>query len=167
MLLTSGLLDVNLTLPLQIVIFLVTVFLLWKIAWGPITKIVVQRQEKIEAGIKAAEESELRLKQVQAEVEVALEEARVNARELLMRAHQEASADGDEARGKARLEAEAIVEKARADIGIERDRAVADLREHVATLVVEATQRILKNAIDPQAHQRLIDESVQALAGEQ
>ena len=59
------------------------------------------------SGPSAAAESEERLAKVQVQVEQTLEEARTQAREILNRAHHEATADTAEVLAKARGDAEA------------------------------------------------------------
>ena len=137
------------------------ILILGKYAYPRIIKAATEREDKIEAGLEAAAESEERLSKVQVQVEQTLEEARTQARDILNRAHQEATADTAEVLAKARADAEALIERARTEIAGERDRAIQDLRTEVANLVVAASERVLGAAIDAKAHQRLIDESLQ------
>ena len=101
---------------------------------------------------------------MQEQVEKTLEEARAQAREILDRAHGEATAEVKEVIAKARADAEALIERARTEIGGERDRAIQDLRNEVATLVVATTQRLLGDTLDAKSHQRLIDEALAKVA---
>jgi F-type H+-transporting ATPase subunit b len=157
----AGLITFNVTLLLQVVIFVLMAVFLWRYAWGPLVRMMDRRQEKIETGLRAAEESEKRLAQVTHEVERLLEDARAQAREIRARAHQDATADADEVRNRGRRDAEAQVEKALSDIAAERDRALQELRAQVAAMVVEAAARIIGQSIDEKTHQRLIDESLE------
>jgi F-type H+-transporting ATPase subunit b len=125
-----------------------------------IIKAATEREGKIEAGLRAAQEAEDRLSKVQAQVEKTLEEARAQARDILSRSHGEATAEATEVIAKARTDAEALIERARGEIGGERDRAIQDLRAEVSSLVVAATQRLLGETIDAKAHQRLIDNAL-------
>ena len=157
----AGLITFNVTLLLQIVIFVLMAWFLWRYAWGPVVRILAKREERIESGLRAAEESEKRLAQVTDEVQRVLDEARSQAREIITRAHQEATADADEVRNRGRRDAEAELQKALADIAAERDRAVQDIRNEMASLIVEAAGRIIGQSIDEKAHQRLIEESLE------
>jgi len=157
----AGILDLNMTLIIQLVIFLITAVLLWKLVWKRITAVLVKRQETIEAGLRAAEESERRLAEVRKEVDQVLDESRGQAREIIALAHQEATADADEVRNRGRRDAEGQVQKALADIQAERDRALQELRAQVANLVVSAAGQVLGRAIDEKTHQSLIEESLE------
>jgi len=157
----AGLITFNVTLLLQIVIFVLMAWLLWRYAWGPLVKVLQKREERIESGLRAAEESEKRLAQVTEEVQRVLDDARSQAREIITRAHQEATADADEVRNRGRRDAEAEAQKALNDIAAERDRAVQEIRNEMAALIVEAASRIIGQSIDERTHQRLIDESLE------
>jgi F-type H+-transporting ATPase subunit b len=156
----SGIIDFNLTGILAFLIFLVTIGLAWRWALGPISRVIQAREEKIEAGMRAAEEAQKARDEVKVEVARLLEEARNQAREVISRAHQEAAAEGEELRARARRDAEAQLEKARSDIQVERDRAIQELRTEMSALVVEAAGRVLGQTIDEKAHRRLIEESL-------
>jgi F-type H+-transporting ATPase subunit b len=157
----AGLLTLNGTFFAELIAFILMVIVLGRYAYPRIMQAATERETKIEAGLRAAQEAEERLSKVQVQVEQTLEEARTQAREILNRSHQEATADAAEVLAKARADAEALIERARGEIAAERDRAIQDLRAEVATLVVDATQRLLGAEIDPKAHQRLIDEALQ------
>jgi F-type H+-transporting ATPase subunit b len=157
---TAGLLAPNGTLVAEVIAFLIMVGILAKYAYPPIIRAAEERQKQIEEGVKAAQEAERRLKEVQKEVEQTLAEARGQAREFINRAHQEASAEAEELRNKGRRDAEAQVEKARGDIQAERDRALQELRAQVSALVVDAAGKVLGAAIDEKSHARLIEESL-------
>jgi F-type H+-transporting ATPase subunit b len=157
----AGLLTPNGTFFAELIAFILMILILGKWAYPRIIKAATDREDKIEAGLKAAAESEERLSKVQVQVEQTLEDARAQARDILARSHQEATADTAEVLAKARSDSEALIERARTEIAGERDRAIQDLRTEVANMVVSASERVLGSSIDANAHQRLIDESLQ------
>ena len=156
----AGLLTPNGTFFAELIAFILMILVLGRWVYPRIIKAATEREGKIEAGLRAAQEAEERLSKVQAQVEQTLEEARAQARDILGRSHGEATAEGAEVLAKARADAEALIERARNEIGGERDRAIQDLRSEVSSLVVAATQRLLGETIDAKAHQRLIDEAL-------
>jgi F-type H+-transporting ATPase subunit b len=156
----SGLLTLNGTFFAEVVAFILMILILGRYAYPRIIKAATERDEKIEAGLRAAAEAEQRLANVQAQVEKTLEEARAQAREILNRSHGEATAEATEVIAKARGDAEALIERARNEIGAERDRAIQDLRSEVSRLVVAATEQLLGETIDATTHQRLIEKAL-------
>jgi F-type H+-transporting ATPase subunit b len=156
----AGLLDVNGTLIAEVVAFILMVVILARYAYPRIMQVAEEREKKIEAGVRAAEEAEKRLAEVQEQVAHILDEARDQGREIIARAHREAVVEAEEVRIKARADAEALLERATAEIGAERDRAIQELRAQVSALVVEATAIVIRETLDAKSHQRLIDEAL-------
>ncbi len=160
MLADAGILTFNATLVFELVVFVATATFLWKMLWGPLTLAMAARQDMIEAGLRAAEESERRLVAVQADVHKALEQAREQARDIIARAHREAAADAEASRDRNRREGDALIERARGEITVERERAIGELRTQVGSMVVAAAGQVLGHAIDEQRHRQLIDDSL-------
>jgi F-type H+-transporting ATPase subunit b len=156
----AGLLTPNGTFVAELIAFILMILILGRYAYPRIIAAATDRENKIEAGLRAAQESEERLAKVQAQVEKTLEEARAQARDIISRSHGEATGEAAEVLAKARTDAEAQIERARKEISGERDRAIQDLRTEVSALVVAATQRLLSETIDAKAHQRLIDDAL-------
>jgi F-type H+-transporting ATPase subunit b len=156
----AGLLDVNGTLIAEVIAFILLVLILAKWVYPPIIRIATERESKIQAGVRAAEEAEKRLASVQEQVAKTLEEAREQAREMVARARREAVVEAEDVHAKARAEAEALLQRAQSEIAAERDRAIQELRNEVSTLVVDAASKVIGEALDVKAHQRLIDEAL-------
>jgi F-type H+-transporting ATPase subunit b len=156
----AGLLDVNGTLIAEVIAFILMVLILGRWVYPRIIRVAEEREQKIAAGVKAAEEAEKRLAEVQDQVARTLAEARDQGREVISRAHREATVEAEDVRAKARADAEGLLQRAQSEIGGERDRAIQELRAEVRDLVVEATSRLLGETIDRKAHQRLIEESL-------
>jgi F-type H+-transporting ATPase subunit b len=161
----SGLLDVNGTLIAEVLAFIIMVIAFAKWVYPPIIRLAEQREKQIEAGVRAAQESEQRLASVQEQVAKQLDAAKEQAREIVNRAHREATVESEDVRSKARSDAEAILRQAQEEIRAERDRAVQDLRAEMASLVVDAAGRLIGETLDVRSHQRLIDESLTRVSG--
>ncbi|MBV8195659.1 MAG: F0F1 ATP synthase subunit B [Candidatus Dormibacteraeota bacterium] len=156
----AALLEINATFVVEIIAFVVMLLVLSRFAYPRIMRAAEERQRRIDESIKAAQEAQARAEKTEEDVRKSLEEARGQAREIVNRAHTDAVVEAEEVRNRARAEAEALVTRARGDIESERDRAIADLRSEMSVLVVEATARVLGEAIDARSHQRLIDDAL-------
>src|ERR1700690_3901212 len=106
---TSSLLTPNGTFFAELIAFVLMILILGKYAYPRIIKAATEREDKIEAGLRAAAESEQRLASVQAQVEQTLEEARAQAREIITRSHGEATADAAEVIAKAHTDADGLI----------------------------------------------------------
>ncbi|MBV9100286.1 MAG: hypothetical protein JO198_04495, partial [Candidatus Dormibacteraeota bacterium] len=87
----AGLLDFNGTFIAELIAFIAMIVILGKLAYPRIIKAAEAREQKIEDGLRAAQEAERRLASVQAEVKQALDEAREQALVNFARAHREAT----------------------------------------------------------------------------
>ncbi len=148
------------TLLVQIVVFLVFVYFIKKVLWGPVIRIVDERRQKISEGLAAAERGRIELDEAIKEAESRLAKSQDEARELLANAQRQANETLEQALEDARQEGDRIVSAAREEI----DQAVAsakeDLRREVGELAVSGAERILKREIDAKAHNDIIDDLV-------
>ncbi|MBM4433803.1 MAG: F0F1 ATP synthase subunit B [Chloroflexi bacterium] len=150
----------------SIVNFLVLLFILQRVLWGPIMWTLKERADRIREGLDAAEAAKREREQMHAEVERLLAEARTEARLLGERATQAAEAAAAQIRAEARAEADRIRERGRADAQQLHDQALARLRSEVASMVVLAASRILGKEIGPEQHRALIERSMDEAAAD-
>ena len=109
-------------------------------------------------GLEAADQSKEQAAQAEQTVAKQLDDARQESQANVARAQETASRIHDEARDQARREAEALLERARGEIQLERDQAIAELRQEFADLTVSAAEKVIGQSLDRGAHQRLIEE---------
>ena len=156
----AGLLDINLTFVVELVIFLVTVYVLWRLIWRPIIDILETRDQRLAAGDQAAAEAERRYTQGLAEVQATLDRARAEARDALAAAHRSAATVTEEARAAAHEQARTITESALAEIRAQSDAAVGSLREQARELAVEAASRLLGTPLDDKRFGKVAEDAV-------
>jgi F-type H+-transporting ATPase subunit b len=131
-------LGINLNLLIaQALNFLVLLVLLRFLLYKPMLKMFQERRQKIQESLEHAERVRAEAAITQEEFEQKLEEARRQSQEALVRA---------------------TLERARQEIELDRQRAAAELRREVADLAVMITGKVLGEAMDEQAHRRLISE---------
>jgi F-type H+-transporting ATPase subunit b len=159
--LDAGLLTINGTLIAQLVIFLLVLFILYRLAWGPLLKILNERRARIAQGVEATQKALQELAAAEKERQAKLEEARREAQAMLDRITKQAEDLRKELEAKAREQAEALIAKARAEIQQERQKAVQDLRSQVADLAVMAAGRIIGESLDAKKHRELIERAIE------
>lgn len=150
----------------SVVQFLVLFFLLRKILWGPVTRTLAQRADRIREGLAAGEAAKREREQMTVEVERLLGEARREATAIAERTTKAAEAAAAEIRAEAKAEADRIRERGRADARQLHDQALAQLRGEVAGLAVLAAGRILGREVDAASHKALIERSLDEAGGE-
>lgn len=121
------------------------------------------RRLRVEEALVNVEKAEKRLAEVRDEIDAEIAKARAQADEIVDRARREAVAITEETSVRARHDAAAFIERARSDVGVERERAISELRRELSEMVVEGAGAVLRDAIDGPTHERLITESLEAI----
>jgi F-type H+-transporting ATPase subunit b len=132
--------------------------ILAKFAWKPILNAVKARDEMIKGSLESAEKAREEMLKLQSDNEAILRKAREEREGILKEAREVRDKLISEAKGKATEEAEKLIEKARAGIESEKNKALSDIREQVATLSVEIASKILGEKLKQSGEQeKLID----------
>jgi len=150
--------NINLTLIIQMIVFLLLVFFTMSFIWPPLMRAVEERQKKIAQGLAAADRGEQELQQARQGAEAILREARERAGQIIDQAQHRANDILEQARTSATQEGQRLVAAAQQQIGLEAARARESLRREVGGIVVAAASKLLEREIDPSAHQQLISE---------
>jgi F-type H+-transporting ATPase subunit b len=162
--LAAGIMDLNPGLTLWTAItFLVLIGVLWKFAFGPISRMLVERETTIRDAIDSARHEREEAEKLLAQQKEALVKAQRDAAELAKRNQQEMEAFRSQLTAQARKEADDLVASARKTIQEEKKLAVTQLRAEVADLAVAAASRIVKSSLDEKAQRQLVDEYIKDL----
>ena len=149
--------NINLTLIVQMVVFVVLTWFTMKKIWPHILGVMDERSKKIALGLAAAEKGQEQLQEAHQEAEVILREARERAQKIIDKAQQRANESIEQAKGTAASEGQRLVAAAQQQITLESTRARETLRHEVGQLAVQAASKLLEREIDPRAHAELID----------
>jgi F-type H+-transporting ATPase subunit b len=158
--LDAGILTLNATLVVQLITFLLTLLVLYRVAWGPVLKALEARQKRIQEGLEAAQKAQQDREAAERAYAERLAEARQEAQRMLDQATRMGETLRQELEQKARQQANQIVEQARAEIDRERLKALQDLRRQVADLAVLAAGRVIGESLDGQKHRELIERTI-------
>ncbi len=144
--------------------FLVVLFLLRKMAWGPILTALKEREESIATALNEADKARSEMSALQADNERLIQEARAERDSMLREAREMADKLVADAKGKAKEEAAREAESAREAIATERKAAVAELKSEVAKLSVSIAEQLIRAELADAGKQealvsKLIDES--------
>ncbi|HEX5209682.1 MAG TPA: F0F1 ATP synthase subunit B [Steroidobacteraceae bacterium] len=148
--------NINLTLIIQMIVFLLLVFFTMSFIWPPLMRAVEERQKKIAQGLAAADRGEEALQKARESADVILREARERAGQIIDQAQHRANDIMEQARTGAQQEGQRLVASAQQQIGLETTRAREGLRREIGELAIAAASKLLEREIDPKAHQDLI-----------
>ena len=138
--------------------FLFFLFLVWTFAFKPISGMLTSRRERIEQGLKDAEQARHDRESAEQERIAALTEARREANDILNRAQKVAQETRDADIAATRTELERIRAQATSEIEAEKHRALADLRAEVADLALSAAGAVVRESMTGERQRRLVEE---------
>jgi F-type H+-transporting ATPase subunit b len=144
-----------------IVNFLLLLYFMRRLLWGPVTTMLEDRARRIREGLAAAEAARTERERMKVEADRVLADARQQASEIAERTTQAAEAAAADIRAAAKAEGERIRERARADAKQLHDQALVQLRAEVAGMVVLAASRVLGREVDAEQHRTLIERSLE------
>lgn len=148
--------NLNSTFIVQFIVFFILAGFTMKFIWPPMMKALDERAQKIADGLAAAERSKMESKETEKRVQIELAGARDEVQRRIAEADKRAQLMIDEAKVTASEEAARILANARLDAKQEMTKTRDALRGLVATLVVKATEQILKREINPSVHADLL-----------
>jgi F-type H+-transporting ATPase subunit b len=142
----------------QVINFLVLLYLANRFLFKRVLGLLDERKEKIGKGLEDAEQAARDRELARAEREAAVAEARKEAAEMLANANKIATDTRTQILSEAREEAEKVTARARDEIVAEKDRAMAELRAHVADLALEAASKHIRANMNAATQRRLVEE---------
>lgn len=155
--------DINLTLLGQMITFAIFVWFTMKFVWPPIVKAMQDRQDKIAAGLTAAEQGEQALQAAKHQVAAELTQAKHEAGKIIEQAHHRAVHIVEEAKTHARQEGERLLQLAQDEIKREYNQARVDLIKQMGSIAVVGAEKILGHEVDKASNDRLIDDLVREM----
>ncbi len=162
--LAAGLLDLNPGLTLWTgLTFLALILVLAKFAFGPIVRMLDERERTIREAIEQAKRERAEAEKLVAETRESLHKAQREAADLAKRSQAEVEALRQELTARARKEADELVASARIQIQEEKVKAVGELRGQVADMAIEVARRLIPQAVDEKTHRALVEEYVKQL----
>lgn len=144
----------------QIINFLVLLFVLYKFAYGPILKMLNDRTNKIEKGLKDAEASQQKLAEIEAKEKEVLKKAREEAQKIITKAEETAKKSKEEIALEAKAQAGKILADAEKKINEEKNKMLGEVKSEVAQLVVLATEKIIAEKVDSAKDKELIAKAI-------
>lgn len=148
-------------LVLQLIAFLILVWLLAKFVYPVFMRIIDERQAKIEESVKAAAEAEKKAEKAESAVEDALKKARAEAADIVATAKTEAVQMVEKAEKSAKTKADRIVTEAHEDIQKDIASAKKALEKDTLKLVKEAASLATLGVADNKFDTALVKRSVE------
>ena len=143
--------------------FLAVFFVGKRFLWGPVMKIITDRQEEIDKMYADAESARTSAQALEAEYQTKLAAAAQTSEEMVRAAVVRGQAREDEIIRQVNQRAEAILEKADADIRQEKKKALNDAKDEISDLALAIAAKVVDRELKPADHDRLVDQFINEL----
>ena len=141
-------------------------FVAKKFLFGPVMKIIHDRQQEIDDMYAQAQSAQDSAKALESEYQTKLETAQETSDRLVKEAVERGKSREEEIIRQANREADAIREKASADIAREKKQAVSEAKNEISSLAMEIAGKVVGQSLDAARQEQLVDSFLEEL-GEQ
>ncbi len=144
-------------------IFVIVVLVLGKFAWGPVLKLLQDREAFIHKSLSDAkrdrDEADARLRDYAAKLQTAQAEAVA----IIEDARKDAERLRDELRQRARTEADTMIKNAERQIELQTSRAMQQIRQEAVDLSVTIASKLLQRNITREDNEKLISDALRQI----
>jgi F-type H+-transporting ATPase subunit b len=144
----------------MLVSFGIVLFLLRKFAWKPILASLKSREENISEALNTAKRAKEEMASLKADNEKLLQQARAERDAMLKEARDTKDAIISESKSKAQAEANKIMASARETINTEKNAAIAELKNQVASMSIDIAEKILRQELSRDEKQKSLMENL-------
>ena len=147
----------------QLINFGIVLFIFWKWVVKPLGSTLTKRQERIEEGLKNADRMIGEKKKFEEWKTSEMKKVRNEADHILRTTTDTANQIKQETIVDAQKQATKMMEQAKASMESEKNQTMKEIKQEIATLVVAASEKILRGKLDPKKDQELINASVKGI----
>lgn len=141
-------------------VFLFWVGLIHGMLIKPLSEAINNRTTTLEKTFSEAEQLEAQMETMRDDYEARLSETEANARAQIQAEVKKAQDLRTQIQAEASEKADEMIKKAQEEIRAERDKALVNLRVHVAKVSMLAAEKIIGENMDTDRNRRLVDEFV-------
>lgn len=146
-----------------LVTFAVLLFLVGKFAWGPVTKMMAKRQNKIEHDLDYAESSRNEAEQLAAKRQAELQNSQADAVKIVNTAKENGEKQRQKLMDQANNDVATLKKNAQQDIAQQRQDALTSAKDDVAEISLAIATKIIGKELNADDQQALIDSYIKNL----
>ena len=146
--------------------FLAVLYVGKRFLWGPVMKIIQDRQQEIDDLYKDAGDAKENAQAMEAEYKEKLAVATQTGERMVKEAVARGQAREEEIIRAANAEAAAIMDKAAADIAMEKKKAINDAKDEISGMAIAIAEKVVGRELNSADQSKLIDDFINEL-GEQ
>lgn len=150
--------DINATLIVEIIVFLLFIRFTMKYVWPPMMKALKDRERKIAEGIEAGERGKRRLEMAQHQTLEIMQKAKGEAMKIVDQAQRQSAKLIDDAKDRGMLEGKKMLAQAQVEMAQQLQETKTALRLEMADLVMIGVEKILEKQVDASIHEALFNQ---------
>ena len=143
--------------------FIALFLVLKKFLWGPVMKMIAERQQEIDDLYADADEAKEDAEKMRAAYEEKLAEAQKTGDQIIKEATARGQRREEEILRQAGEQADAIRRKAQDDIARDKKKAVDEAKGEIAGLALDIAGKVVGQSMDSQEHAKLVDQFIDQL----
>lgn len=161
---SGGLLDVNPGLIIWVTLtFIILLFVLKKVAWGPILNSLNERENFIKDSLDKAEQAKVEAEKLLEENKANLAKAEEEAQKVIQQGREYAENLKAQMLEESNSEAKKMIADAVSEIERKNNEAFNNLKNQVADIAVNAAEKIIRTSLDKEKQAKLVDEYLKDL----
>lgn len=141
---------------------LILVLVMKKFLFKPVMNMFAQRESEVGAMYEKAEEAQKNAEEMEKDYSEKLSAAKEEASRIMKDATYEATLRGEQIVAEAQQKASAIVTKAHKDIDREKEAAVSEIKEDIASLAIDIAKKVIEKDLTEKDHERLLEEFIES-----
>lgn len=153
-----------LLLAAQVVNFLILLWILNKLLYKPILRVLEERKKKIEGSLKNAEEIEIKLQKASEDAEKILEKAFIESEKIIAQSKQMEIQITDESRKTAQEIITGAQKEAEEVINAERAKLNQQMREQLGNMIFLTFEKVAGKTITKEDQKRIIEKEIKNLS---
>lgn len=142
---------------------LVIFFVAKKFLFGPVTKMIKDRQQEIDDMYHAAGQAKADAQAMQSEYQQKLSDAQATSERIVKEAVARGQNQEEEIIRQANREASAILDKAAADIALEKKKAINDAKDEISGIAMDIAGKVVGRQLNDADQSALIDHFISEL----
>jgi len=135
-------------------------FLMYKLAWKPIKKILDQRSEYEQSRLKEADDLRQENEKLNEQAKSAIIEANKTAETIVKNAREEGISIRDELVEQGKQQSKQLMDNAQRDIELQRSKMMEEMHEEIVDAALLATEKMLNSKLNSKSEKADIDSFV-------
>ncbi len=142
---------------IQIIAFLIMLWVMKRFGWKPLLGVLKERREKIKAEFELIDSQKKEVAKLNERYQEKIRDINAEARKKVQEGIEEGQRISAEIQASAKENAREIIEKAQLEIGVETEKAKTKLKKDIVNLVVDITEKLLHEKMDNAGQKKLLE----------